>query len=386
MWEVMRSGRTFRVLVLRLSFLIATIVVAGGSIAASQPSAVEVGFTGGPPGALNLPGVLHLQATHVWYGPTGQEQRRAQSEFWLDPTNASARWDQRDASGKPNVSLVRNGLTVAHFLVPDKAVVLQVASDSSPKYLNAVHDQVLGFKTLKDAGQMQVLGEEPFAGVTTTKVRTTAALTTADSLEVNLEKQSGLPVRQIAFKTDSSGVSHTTETELIKYGVVEHIAHALLASNTFATAVPVGWNLSIYRALTPNTASAFRAFSVYWLGTSFGTLPLFSMSNDEAQRTTTHINTVAVTYAQPFGQGVRPPGELTLIERPPLGPADIPTPGVPVVADTPPQRVTVAGQSAMLFNDKVVRLEITIGGTFITIHGTDAAQVLQAASSLKKLN
>ena len=148
-----------------------------------------------------------------------------------------------------------------------------------------------------------------------------------------------------------------------------------------------GWTSTVYRALTPNTARSFRAFDTYWLGPSFGGLPLFALSNDEAQRTTTHIDTVSVTYANPFVNGVRASGQITLIERTPLGPTDIPTPSAPTPASESKQPVQVAGRSATLFrNGSVVRLELTIGGTFLTIHGTDVSQVLQAAGSLQKLN
>ncbi len=368
-------------------------LVAAGSIGASSSGAeAEAGFSGGSPGDLDVPGVLHLQAQHVWYGPAGQEVSRRQSELWLDPHTNSARLEHRGASGKPDVTTVREGLRLATFMVDGKSAIVQVAADGSALYLNAVRDQVFAFKALLDAGRAQVLGEESFAGVVTTKIRTPAVLDSDSGLtryEVNLDKQSGLLLRQSAFQVDPANPSgvQLMGTELIQYSQVEHIDQALLPTDTFSTAIPAGWNYSSYTALTPGTANALHAFDMYWLGSSFGGLPLFGMSHDEAQRGTTHINSVNVTYANPFVNGVRAPGQVSLIERPPLGPGEMPTPGMPVPAGTAPRSVTVAGRAATLFQGGgPVRLEMTIGGTFITIHGTDESQVLQAAGSLQKLN
>lgn len=368
-------------------------LVAAGSIGASSSRAeAESGFSGGSPGDLDVPGVLHLQAQHVWYGPAGQDESRRQTEVWLDPQTDSARLEERDASGKPDVTTVREGLRLATFLVDGKSAILHVAADGSAPYLNAVHDQVLAYKTALDAGRVQVLGEESFAGVVTTKIRTPAVLDSDSGLtryEVNLDKESGLPLRQSAFQVDPANPSgvQLMGTELIQYRLFEHLDQALLPTDTFSTAIPAGWNFTSYTALTAGTANGFHAFDMYWLGSSFGGLPLFGMSHDEAQRGTTHINSVDVTYANPFVNGVRAPGQVSLIERPPGGPRDMPTPGMPAPAGTAPRSVTVAGRAGTLFEGGgPVRLEMTIGGTFITIFGSDRPQVLQAAGSLQKLN
>jgi hypothetical protein len=49
--------------------------------------------------------------------------------------------------------------------------------------------------------------------------------------------------------------------------------------------------------------------------------------------------------------------------------------------------VAIGGRQATLYEDRPrARLELTIAGTYVTIHGEDQAQVVQAAQSLKKVN
>jgi len=361
--------------------------IATGATGPSDSDA-EAGFVGGPPGDLNVPGVLHLQAQHVWYGPAGEEQRRSQSEFWFDPQTESARLEEADASGKLNVKMVRQGLTVGNFLASEQSTIVQVAADKDARYLNSVHDQVLGFRTLRDAGQVQVVAEESFAGVMTTRVRTVFD-TEANRVDVDLEKESGLPVRQRVFQVDPTAASgpQLVGTELIKYTLVEHVAQSVLDADTFSTIVPAGWNYTRYTALTPGMANAFQAFDIYWLGPSFGGLQLFAMSHDEAQRGATSINSVSLTYTNAFVDGVQPPGQVSVLERPP-GSVNMATTSTPSSGGATPRSLIVAGRDAKLFESTggPARLEMTVGGTFITIQGPDASQLLQAAGSLQKLN
>jgi hypothetical protein len=50
--------------------------------------------------------------------------------------------------------------------------------------------------------------------------------------------------------------------------------------------------------------------------------------------------------------------------------------------------MTVAGRPATLYTagGGVVQLELTLGRTFVTIHGADRTQVLRAVEALQKLN
>jgi len=362
------------------------VVMGAGTIAASTVQ--EAAFIGTVAGGGEASGVLHAQAEHFLLGPSGEQKLSSRTEFWFDPQTESTRLDRKDASGAIQVRLVREGLSVTHFFDSQRYAVLQTSTDGSAPFLNAGRDQVFGFKATLAAGQAQAMADETLAGVTTTKLRMAAALDDGvDRLEVNLDKQFGLPVREVRLRTRSQGDPQVAETELIKYSRVEHVAQSLLPANTFSTAIPNGWTFSTYGALTPDTARVFRGFDIYWLGPSFGGLQLLGMSNDEAQRTTTHISSVTVTYGHPFANGVRAPGQITLVQRPPLGVTDKPAPAAPQPAGASPEVITVGGRPATLFRTEgVARVELTLAQTFVTIHGTDIAQLLEAARDLQRLN
>lgn len=164
-------------------------------------------------------------------------------------------------------------------------------------------------------------------------------------------------------------------------------------ADAFATATPANWARTVLRALTEASACTFQEFDLYWLGPSYGGLPLSGSSHDEAVRAAGSLrgagraSSIAVVYAPPVVGGPRAPGQLSLIQRPPLTADETASRDRPGALGKG-EPLTVAGQQATLYTTGggTIQLELDMGRTFATIDGVDRGQVLQAAQALRRLN
>jgi hypothetical protein len=258
---------------------------------------------------------------------------------------------------------------------------------------------VLGHKAMLDRGESRRAGEEVVRGISAVKVERRGLAGRISAIDAYLDKTTGLPLKEVAYGTGSTGALQELEIHQVTYTGVERLTRSRAPAGLFSVASPTGWSSTVSRYLTPATARGFGEFDLYWLGPGYGGLPLFGITHDEVLRTPTlsrpvggpvssplpmRHSSVAVLYAHPFVNGRQVPGQISVVQGPPPTAEDLarrqqlPAPGKW-------EPVSIGGR---LYTDPDghAQVELTIGRTFVTVHGADRSQVLQAAQALRRLN
>ncbi|MCC6179935.1 MAG: hypothetical protein IT305_31865 [Chloroflexi bacterium] len=146
--------------------------------------------------------------------------------------------------------------------------------------------------------------------------------------------------------------------------------------------------------LTPQTASRFREFDVYWLGPDFDGLPLFAfhhtnvvMGARDILSRYSHRSNIAVVYTRNWENGRPPTSQVSLVLDDAASEYAIPALTSRERFGPTTQEVDVNGHTGFLVPVAGrTRLEVTIGTTWITIFADSSDQALRAARALKKLN
>lgn len=363
----------------------ALMLVAGG------PTSRAAAQSQKPPAPIAGTDLLYVQTDHVYETPQGAAKHRRATEFWLDTTTGDARFHEKDLAGTYEVIYVRSGRTYTRYFPLEKRALTQIAADDRAPFLTAVQDMMLGYKAKLAQGEVRAAGRQAVDGKAAVKVERRGLPAAVSAVDAYLDEASGLPLREVGYRLSSAGQIEQVETHQLTHKRDERLPRSQVPANHFAVATPAGWASTTARYLTPATAASFRQYDLYWLGPSYGGLPLFGITHDEVVRPAgpppSRSSGVAVLYAHPFSDGRRQPGDLSVVQGPP------PSAETPVGRPRPPrpgnaEQVTVGGRQATLYSAGRghVQVELTIGGTFITVHGAERGQVLQAAQSLRRLN
>lgn len=345
---------------------------------------------------LTNPDLLHIQADHVWTSPQGAVTGRRQTEFWFDPAAGAARLVEQRGDPAASVVYIRSGRTYTTLFAGQKRSLTHIAADDRAPYLRTVENMVLGYKGALDQGQLRSLGEEAVQGGQALRVQVTArgnppsitapaAGAVMDVIEAYLDKANGLPLREVVYR-QVAGTQREVERHSITYRRVERLGRSTAPADLFSPTPPADWDRTITEDLTAASAAAFKEFDLYWLGPNFGGLPLFGTAHNQVVRANGRLSNVNVTYAPPFINGQQAPGQLSIVQRPPLTAEEIASRARRGAAATG-EALTVGGRSATLYSAGAgrVQLELTIGNTFVTVNGADRAQVVQAAGALRRL-
>lgn len=343
--------------------------------------------------------ILHLKTDEYSTDPAGTVTSRWKSEFWYDPSNGDARYEQKEADGSLSLREARHGLSDSVFYPRENHVETQtvvvdptVPDPDLPGFLNNVRNQVLGYKSVvldglspqpvRDGEDVVVdaLGqphesivvERPYLGDDE-----------SDIIKAWLDAKDLLPLKEITYRHGELGGLVEVSRHLITYTLIERFPRSRLPTNFFVLEGPSVETTTNQVYFSPTTAKEFREFPVYWVGPSAGVLPLTGIYQDEVIETSSRLSSFTVFY------GGKPDisGSLTIRQR---GSSPRPEernnryqPG----RSDPGTPISVGGRSAALYDygDSIL-LELTIDGTFITIEGDDRQQVLLVAETLQRLN
>jgi len=381
-----------------------------------------------PLGRLPSESVLHVIADHSWISPQGDVQRTSQTETWIDRGNGNARTTEKDPStGNEISSTIRTGQSITQMFSQEKRAMTQILPDTSAPQLNEIRDALLGYRLAYEQNRLVYVGDDTIDGQPAVHVQVPPQ---GDSggIDVWLRKDNGLLVREIAYAPGSSGSRQVAQTHVVTYDQVEGLSQ--VGADVFAPTIPSDWSKVVSKILSPDAASAMHDFDLYWLGSDYPGYSLVSISQDQVSGPPApgapappggSMSFVAEVYvpSQPSGQGA--PASVTILQRPASaqgaqsgrsaapppgggpsgGPAAGALPGGPqgeavtingnhgtVIVPPPPPtpQPSQGSQSAGPAPALPTILDITIGGTEVTIQGKDRAQVMQVGQDLKRLN
>jgi hypothetical protein len=342
--------------------------------------------------------VTHIKTTEVSKDPAGAVVESWTSEFWIDPNTEDARYEQRDSDGTLHLREARSGLSDSVFYPDENHVETQTAVvdstvDGLPGFVHNVENQVYGYKNAllsKEIVPQPVRdGEDVITDNLGVQHKTVVVEVTytsdgdgeIDLIRALLDAKDLLPLKETAYRYGELGGLVEVGTHYITYTLIETVPRSQLPQDFFVLSGSSVATVTHQRFMTPLTAKEFTEFGIYWVGPSAGTLPLDSIYQDERKDASGRLSQVSVIYGRSEGD------MLGIIQGVPPTANETGNRGEPERTD-PGEAVTVAGGTAALYDEGngTVRLEFTIGGTFITIEGSSRDQVLQASQLLRKLN
>lgn len=341
--------------------------------------------------------VLHIKAEHRTEDGSGKGVTVRQTQFYYDPLTQDVRYHKVGIGGADELVSTRRGLKVTTYYPADGHYEAITAADSSAPFLNATRDEVLGYKVRAENGLLKVVGEENVKGKPAVIARDTilpedGGAEQTEILDTAVDKASGLPVQQKVYKRTVLGRLDRIVTKEIDYSTVEELDRSAVATNLFELPAP-RQDSTFHRQhyFTPQSAVGIKDFELYWVGPTFGDIPLFGITRDEARTADGPVPlSVAITYAHPFVNGVQlAAGQLNIVQT------LVPTPEVRRQRDAAAEqsnssieRVTIGGNSGVFYglNTTTPRLELEVKRTLVTLSGGDRAMIVQAAESLIRLN
>lgn len=352
-------------------------------------------------------GVLHVEAEQItepkqgaavpaFSVPATQPTQTAISvwklEFWLDLSSRDARFVAKDLAGNEESIEVRKGSTVTNHLPTKKIMSSETAADSKAGFLTRVEDRLLSYKSLLDRGQVKPAGEEVVAGQQATRVELVDAHG-GGAVHAYVSKANGLPLKEVFYHRGATGALEELSVRTTSYSRVEQVRRDQVPVDVFAPpVVGADWHKESSRALTQATARFFQEYDLYWLGSSYDGLPLYGISHKQFENPTgkpySRLSQVSVLYADPISEhDDAGRGQIAVVQRPALTLEDVASRERALGSAAKGEQVTARGyQGALYLDGTTARLELTIGQTFVQIHGSSRTQVLQAAQSLTKLN
>lgn len=339
--------------------------------------------------------VRHIRATHTYTEPSGQVVSQQGIEFWLDTSNGNARYEEKDASGQVELVEIQSGLVYSTYLPKQGIAETMIASDGNAGFLQNVEQAVLDNQDRMQLppDQSGILTNDIVDGQTATVFsggRWEGGTEIVDEVRAWVSTESGLTLKEVAYDRDQAGSLQEVERKTIAYHMDQQVSRSQLPANLFDTSVPAAQypyrGTQRYQAAT--SATSFQEFQTYWLGPTYGAVPLFAITHDEEMDGTTRLSSVDVTYAHPFIDGMQSSVEqisitqesiVTAGERPQGG-----DPGGGQLSES----VTVNGRQALLYDNGHgdVQVELNMEGTLVAVSASTRDQALRAAAHLRKLN
>lgn len=341
------------------------------------------------------PGTRHIKATETVTDDQSGDVTTKYIEFWYDPDTQRARYEESNANGNTAEIEVRNGLTYSTYWPQDDESYVMTAADSSAPFLDEVKGELLKYQSKIQAEPRSVIGTQTYNDETVYVTRTGMNDEASSSQSLNgytteayVSQDSGLPLKETLYQQSDIGGQTELGTIQYSYSLKAYIDPSQVPASVFTTDIPNTGYSERQTYLSPASASSFSPFTPYWLGSSYGSIPIFGIDYDQETDGTEQDNTLAVTYAFPYEDGVqKSQQQITLTESLPLSSeamaSDNSEPDTEIG-----EPVVVNGHQATLYDHQTddVTLELTIGGTYITISGYSRDQVLDAASKLHELS
>ena len=361
----MRNARRIRIRAVAAAgiALAAGILVAFFSGVASSPSAYVTGQT-----------VEVLHAVGSMQSTEGNRVSTSRHQLWFDPVTLDTRYTTAAADGTNAVTQLRQDRTV-HIYNHDRNQVVTNTATSRESAMVDVAARLLGYRSALQRQIIQVLRQGEVQGRPALLVQGQAF---GLSVRGWLDRRSLVPLEETFFER-SGGVLARVEWS---YAVLEELPREQVPADAFSVSIPSNAAAVRSRYMTSSEATTFRDFDIYYLGDTYGELPLFAITHRVISGVgplapgQTSAN-VAITY-------LKGDTKLSLDQRPASTYIQRESaPGIPA----PGESVSLNGNPATIYSYAGgTDLEIRIGSTVVVIFGRDSQQVLQAATALRKLN
>jgi len=258
-----------------------------------------------------------------------------------------------------------------------------VPSPDSPMLSGS--NRILHYKDAIESGDLQILEQGTVQGQPAVRVElefTTEG--TAMKVSAWLGEETLLPLEEITFAI-VDGTPHELGTREYVYETVEYLDRTQLPSDFFVLSAPPAvarFHQESYMSLAQ--AEAFDGFSTYWLGESFGGLPLRSLifTTSEGGFLELPLEEVfRVAYGKSFAEErAEPVGDVYVLQRPvsqAVTPAGEPA---PVAIDNP----TLGLLDGALYEGRF--LIVQVGDMMIQILARNDQELLEVAENLVPLN
>jgi len=323
--------------------------------------------------------VLHVKATMEF--PDGAWSM----EIWIDEKTGDARMVDTPDDEKDQEITVRRGNTYSSYSVDSGYTRTRIALDETEQELRGIHDRLWAYRDALARGAFENLGEEEIAGRKTIKIQVDGMTGVFSRVVTFLDSETQLPVRQVFYDRDESGRLQEIGIIETTYDVIEYIPRASLVNDFFELpAPPADAGFGTYVEMTVKDAGRFVDFDLYYLGSEFDGIPLWTIDESRTKSSlpdgpATH--TVQMIYmdeeigpSRMVGVGHRLVGSIEQWD-------DLSLPhrqGTEVDIG--------GGRKATLYQAGSTQLELTLGNVVISIGGADEDQVVRAAQALQKLN
>ncbi len=335
---------------------------------------------------LSASGVFHVNDRHVWIEPGGEQTEVRENEFWFDPDTQDARYDQRSLTSDFDQVSIRRGRTYLTYIPRDDQLASWTVLEDGHRVLQLVRRYVLSYRDDLESGQLKPIGEGLVEGkpalVVEQRVESEGRI---DTIRTYVDKENGLPLRNVAYSTRPTGEREELQREIITYPLVERVARSSLPADLFDA--PQAQTASNQMYMTVKSARAFGEYGLYWAGPAYATLPLADIFRDKkVERGTVEDSSVTLVYA-PMANGKRIGGrDVQLVER--AATPDIIRERRRCAEPQRGEEVTVGGRQVLLCDNgrEGADLYVTIDGTFIHILANSRQEALLVGELLQKLN
>jgi hypothetical protein len=332
------------------------------------------GVAGSPSAYVSGQTVEVLHAVGSMQSTEGSRVSTSRHELWFDPVTLDTRYTTAAADGTNAVTQFRQDRT-AHIYNHDRNQVITNTATIRQSAMVDVAARLLGYRSALQRQQIQIIRRGEFEGRPAVLVQGQAF---GLSVRGWLERTSLVPLEETFFER-SGGVLERVEWS---YAVLEELPREQVPPDAFSVSIPSNAAAVRSRYMTSSEATTFRDFDIYYLGETYGDLPLFAITHRAISGVgplapgQTSAN-VAITY-------LRGDTKLSLDQRPASTYLQRESaPGIPALGEA----VSVNGNRATIYSYAGgTDLEIRIGSTVVVIFGRDSQQVLQAATALRKLN
>lgn len=329
--------------------------------------------------------VLHVEVSMVAISPEGGTTQTKTHDLWFDPNTNDTKYVVKDAAGALQSVSVRQGREAKTYVSKTNSLTTNIAATDDAEMLN-VASLLLGYPVAFERGELERLGEGEVRGRKALQVRR-QWLSQPVTVTSWIDKETLLPLEETFSEAGAGGKQEVLSTSIWTYKVLERVSRGQIPAGVFALDVPPDATRVTTKYMSAAEAAGFRDFDIYYVGASFNGLPIALFYTEAiGPGYPQQLVRFDVAYSDPFIRGkTRRPDQLSLVQQPARlhQPREI-APGQLAVGES----VQINGVEATIYDytGPGAALELLLGSTFITIHGGDRQQVLQAAGSLQKLN
>ena len=324
-------------------------------------------------------GVLHVTAVKVVGDGEGRTGSENLVEAWLDDTNRRYRVTIRDANGTTISDLLVDGRLKVDYTPEGNYGNRRTYDDPDAYDLRLARHIIWLYKELLDLEVAKQTGTGQQGGVSTITVSVPPNTGGNQDVEAVLDAVTFAPLIETVYLTSETGriISHVIKTT---YNTWEIVPDEELPAGVFQLEMPDAARVKYYNYLTEASAAAITDRKIYYVGSEFNGIPIYSMhiiQKDMERYGVPDIDRVYVQYGQ----------EGTFWQRPPAGERPYVI-SEPLPTEEELVKIKREVQSGVIRVESTGKAKVNIvkGDTLVTISGANEAEVRDAMEMLRQIN